>query len=65
MRTESLDFLRRLLDTPSPSGHETAGQRIWLDEVRKSATDKRRYVHANFDTGLRVLMERIVNSYSI
>ncbi|MAC74947.1 MAG: ABC transporter ATP-binding protein [Phycisphaerae bacterium] len=38
MRTESLAFLRRLLDTPSPSGHETAGQRVWLDEVRSSAT---------------------------
>ena len=38
MRKESLDFLRRLLDTPSPSGHETAGQRIWLEEVGQSAT---------------------------
>ncbi|MAD18961.1 MAG: ABC transporter ATP-binding protein [Planctomycetaceae bacterium] len=38
MRTESLEFLRRLLDTPSPSGHETAGQRVWLAEVRDHAS---------------------------
>ncbi len=29
MRTESLSFLRSLLDTPSPSGFEGAGQRLW------------------------------------
>ena len=37
MQTAALDFLRRLLDTPSPSGHETAGQRVWLDHVRMAA----------------------------
>jgi endoglucanase len=34
MREESLDFLRRLVNTPSPSGHETRGQRVWLDYVK-------------------------------
>lgn len=34
MRPESLAFLRRLLDTPSPSGFERDGQRAWLDYVR-------------------------------
>lgn len=38
MRSESLDFLKRLLNTPSPSGHEAAGQRVWLDYVRPFAT---------------------------
>jgi putative aminopeptidase FrvX len=38
MRTESLAFLKRLLDQPSPSGHERAGQRLWLDYVRPFAT---------------------------
>jgi putative aminopeptidase FrvX len=33
MRAESLDFLKNLLTTPSPSGFERAGQRIWLDYV--------------------------------
>lgn len=34
MRTESQDFLRRLLNTPSPSGGEFRGQRVWLDYVK-------------------------------
>ncbi len=38
MRTESLSFLKRLLDTPSPSGFERAGQRVWLDYVKPFAT---------------------------
>jgi len=33
MRKSSLDFLKRLVDTPSPSGQEIRGQRVWLDEV--------------------------------
>ena len=39
MQPDALDFLRRLLDTPSPSGHEADGQRIWLDRVRGSADE--------------------------
>jgi endoglucanase len=38
MRAESLAFLCSLLDTPSPSGHEHAGQKLWLDYVRPFAT---------------------------
>ena len=38
MRAESLSFLKRLLDTPSPSGFERAGQRVWLDYVKPFAT---------------------------
>jgi putative aminopeptidase FrvX len=41
MRTESLDFLRQLIETPSPSGFEQPAQRLvrqyvapWADEVR-------------------------------
>jgi endoglucanase len=37
MRNESLSFLQRLLDTPSPSGFERAGQRVWLEYVRPFA----------------------------
>ncbi|MGH2544092.1 MAG: M42 family peptidase, partial [Ardenticatenaceae bacterium] len=33
MREESLVFLRRLLTTPSPTGFEVAGQRVWRDYV--------------------------------
>jgi endoglucanase len=37
MRAKSLDFLRTLLNTPSPSGFETRGQRVWLDYVKRFA----------------------------
>src|SRR5687767_9458077 len=39
MRDESLKFLERLLNTPSPSGHEARAQRVWLDYVKKFADD--------------------------
>ena len=32
-------FLDRLLETPSPSGFETRGQRVWLDYVSEFADD--------------------------
>ncbi len=37
MRNESLDFLKTLVNTPSPVGHEARGQRVWLDYVSKFA----------------------------
>lgn len=39
MRAASLDFLKRLLDTPSPSGHEVRGQRVWLDYAQQFADE--------------------------
>jgi len=33
MRDASLKFLETLVNTPSPSGHEARGQRVWLDYV--------------------------------
>lgn len=38
MRPESLAFLKALLDTPTPSGHERPGQRIWLEYLRPYAS---------------------------
>lgn len=38
MRPESFDFLKQLLETPSPSGFETRGQRVWADYVGKYAS---------------------------
>src|SRR6266700_449527 len=35
MRDQSLDFLRTLVNTPSPVGHETRGQRVWLDYAKQ------------------------------
>ena len=39
MRSESLKFLETLLNTPSPSGYETRGQRVWLDYVAQFADE--------------------------
>ena len=39
MRESSLDFLKTLVNTPSPSGHEVRGQRVWLDYVKQFANE--------------------------
>jgi endoglucanase len=39
MREQSVAFLRTLVNTPSPVGHETRGQRVWLDYAKKYADE--------------------------
>src|SRR5215471_4859361 len=39
MREQSLNFLRTLVNTPSPVGHEVRGQRVWLDYVKPLADE--------------------------
>lgn len=39
MRKQSLEFLKKLLTTPSPSGFERQGQRVWLDYAKQYADD--------------------------
>jgi putative aminopeptidase FrvX len=39
MRDQSLDFLRTLVNTPRPAGHEAAGQRVWLEYVKPHADE--------------------------
>jgi putative aminopeptidase FrvX len=39
MREASLNFLKTLVNTPSPVGHETRGQRVWLDYAKKYADE--------------------------
>src|ERR1044072_4896534 len=39
MRKQSLNFLRTLVNTPSPAGHEVRGQRVWLDYVKPFADE--------------------------
>src|SRR4030095_3568021 len=39
MRPESLRFLQKLINTPSPPGHEAKGQRVWLDYVSEFADE--------------------------
>jgi len=47
MRKESLDFLKRLLTTPSPSGYEAANQKIWCDYARQFADEVRTDAYGN------------------
>jgi putative aminopeptidase FrvX len=47
MREPSLAFLEHLLNTPSPSGHEHRGQRVWLDYVAQYADDTYSDAHGN------------------
>lgn len=39
MKTKSLEFLKTLVNTPSPSGHEFRGQRVWLDHLKPFADE--------------------------
>src|SRR5881396_3244193 len=39
MRAASVEFLKRLLNTASPSGHEFRGQRVWLDYAKQFADE--------------------------
>jgi putative aminopeptidase FrvX len=39
MNKSSLDFLKTLVNTPSPSGHETRAQRVWLDYAGQFADE--------------------------
>src|SRR5437870_5295912 len=39
MREQSLSFLRTLVNTPSPVGHEVRGQRVWLDYAKSFAEE--------------------------
>lgn len=39
MRKESLTFLENLINTPSPSGFEAKGQKVWLDYVKPYADE--------------------------
>jgi endoglucanase len=47
MRNESLDFLRRLVDTPGPSGYEQPVQRVFREYVGSVADEVRTDVMGN------------------
>ncbi len=47
MRKESLAFLKELLTTPSPSGYESAGQRVWCKYARQFADEVRTDAYGN------------------
>jgi len=39
MREQSIQFLRTLVNTPSPVGHEVRGQRVWLNYAKQFADE--------------------------
>lgn len=47
MRPESLEFLKQLVNTPSPSGNELRGQRVWLDYAEQFADETYWDAHGN------------------
>lgn len=47
MRDASLNFLRELVNTPSPTGHEFRGQRVWLNYVKEFADETFTDAHGN------------------
>lgn len=47
MRTESLDFLRKMVETPSPSGYEQPVQKVVREWVSKFADEVRTDLHGN------------------
>ena len=47
MRKESLEFLTELLTTPSPSGFESPGQKVWCEYARQYADEVRTDAYGN------------------
>ncbi len=47
MRTESFEFFKTLMGTPSPSGFEAAGQKVWCDYARQFADEVRTDAYGN------------------
>lgn len=47
MRKESFEFLKKLLTTPTPSGYESPGQRIWCNYARRFADEVRTDAYGN------------------
>lgn len=47
MRDESLAFLRRLLETPGPSGYETPAARVWREYAERHAAEVRTDISGN------------------
>jgi endoglucanase len=47
MRKESLEFLQSLLTTPTPSGFEAPGQKLWCEYARQYADEVRTDAYGN------------------
>ena len=47
LKPTAIAFLKRLLDTPGPSGYEAAAAKVWRDEAAGFADDVQSDVHGN------------------
>jgi endoglucanase len=47
LKPSAVTFLKQLLDTPGPSGYESAAARVWREEAATFAADVRADVHGN------------------
>ncbi|WP_435358716.1 M20/M25/M40 family metallo-hydrolase [Haloarchaeobius sp. DFWS5] len=47
MNEDQWEFLTELLETPSPAGYETRGQRVWVDYVEQFADEVRTDAYGN------------------
>lgn len=57
--SKDYDFLEQLLATPSPTGYETAGQRIWIDQMKPAADEVITDVYGSAAARLNVSSEAI------
>jgi putative aminopeptidase FrvX len=60
MTNEQKQFLINLVNTPSPSGHEEAVQKIWQDEVKTFCPDINKDPHGNLTAVLNKGRERSI-----
>jgi endoglucanase len=71
MRKQSLEFLKTLLTTPSPSGFEAENQRLWVREAERIADEVRTDAYGNAvavlnpGAGTRVLVEGHVDEIGL
>ncbi len=47
LKPAAVSFLKKLLDTPGPSGYESAAAKVWRDEANTFADDVQGDVHGN------------------
>jgi endoglucanase len=47
LKPAAVTFLKKLLDTPGPSGYESAAAKVWRDEAKTFADDVQGDVHGN------------------
>jgi putative aminopeptidase FrvX len=47
LKPPAVSFLKKLLDTPGPSGYESSAAAVWRDEAKSFADDVRSDVHGN------------------